>query len=162
MSMFVLAEESDDPSKGEVEDALAGNLCRCTGYGPIIEAAQTAAGQSAKASWRDNMIDRLREIQPREMVSLEHQSGLYFSPSNVDEMATTYAKHPDATILAGGTDVGLWVTKMNRKLGRGGAHRSRPTKPAGRGARPMACVQLYSYRWVRVRIGERQEDSADV
>jgi xanthine dehydrogenase small subunit len=116
MSMFVLAEESNDPSKGEVEDALAGNLCRCTGYGPIIEATQTAAGQSAKASWRDNMIDRLREIQPREMVSLEHQSGLYFSPSNVDEMATTYAKHPDATILAGGTDVGLWVTKMNRKL----------------------------------------------
>jgi xanthine dehydrogenase small subunit len=116
MSMFVLAEESNDPSKGEVEDALAGNLCRCTGYGPIVEAAQTAAGQSAKASWRDNMIDRLREIQPREMVSLEHQSGLYFSPSNVDEMAATYAKHPDATILAGGTDVGLWVTKMNRKL----------------------------------------------
>jgi xanthine dehydrogenase small subunit len=116
MSMFVLAEESNDPSKGEVEDALAGNLCRCTGYGPIIEAAQMAAGQSAKASWRENMIDRMQEIQPREMVNLEHQSGLYFSPSNVDEMATTYAKHPNATILAGGTDVGLWVTKMNRKL----------------------------------------------
>lgn len=116
MSMFVLADENKDPSTSEVEDALAGNLCRCTGYGPIVEATKAAAGQVDHAHWRDEIAERLKNIQPREMVSLAHDAGLYLAPVTSAELAQALADHPDATILAGGTDVGLWVTKMNRKL----------------------------------------------
>lgn len=84
------------------DDALAGNLCRCTGYAPIVRAAEAAAGAPVPAWMKD-------ETPETETVS--------FAPETTDALAEWYAAHPDATLIAGATDVGLWVTKGLRDLG---------------------------------------------
>lgn len=114
MSLFALYESNPTPSRVEVDDALAGNLCRCTGYRPIVSAAQemqALAGESPPV--RD---DLLATLQREEMLAIEHNGRRFFAPKTVEEFASVYSKYPDATILAGGTDVGLWVTKQYREL----------------------------------------------
>lgn len=88
------------------DDVLAGNLCRCTGYAPIIRAAR-AAESAPVPDW---MRDALPSAEP---VS----DGEAFLPETVDALAEWYAAHPDGTLVAGATDVGLWVTKDLRDLG---------------------------------------------
>ena len=83
------------------DDVLAGNLCRCTGYAPIIRAAQ-AAEAAPQADW-------LNDAAPE--VPAQH-----YAPESLDDLATWYAANPDATLIAGATDVGLWVTKQLRDL----------------------------------------------
>ncbi len=83
------------------DDYLAGNLCRCTGYAPIVRAAEAVAGTEAPG-W---MAEALPEAGPAP-----------FAPSSSDELAAWYAAHPDAVLIAGATDVGLWVTKQLRDL----------------------------------------------
>ena len=83
------------------DDYLAGNLCRCTGYAPIIRAAEAVEGTQAPG-W---MAEALPEAGPAP-----------FAPTSSDALANWYAAHPDATLVAGATDVGLWVTKQLRDL----------------------------------------------
>ncbi|MBO6868702.1 MAG: xanthine dehydrogenase small subunit [Thalassococcus sp.] len=83
----------------DFDDVLAGNLCRCTGYAPIIRAAE-AAKDAPVPDW-------LNDDLPKATAN---------SPETLDELARTYAANPDATLIAGATDVGLWVTKQMRDL----------------------------------------------
>ncbi|MBT8090673.1 MAG: xanthine dehydrogenase small subunit [Gammaproteobacteria bacterium] len=129
MSLFALYKTNASPSRQEVDDALAGNLCRCTGYRPIIAAAQAMyepCGDEQRSDWlkqpfgasqkpRDR-IAKLRSLARTEALDVEHAGRHFFAPLDVDSFAATYSRNPDATILAGGTDVGLWVTKQHRKL----------------------------------------------
>ena len=85
------------------DDQLAGNLCRCTGYAPIVRAAEAAAGAPVP--------DWMRESVP------EAEGPAPFAPGSADELADWYLAHPDATLIAGATDVGLWVNKDLRDLG---------------------------------------------
>ncbi|MEM7723784.1 MAG: xanthine dehydrogenase small subunit [Pseudomonadota bacterium] len=97
----------------DFDDQLAGNLCRCTGYAPIIRAAEAAAG----AEVPDWMMDDAAALGP---FALDVQSGdaqSPFIPKSSDNLAEWYAAHPEATLVAGATDVGLWVTKQFRDLG---------------------------------------------
>ncbi|SDX63673.1 xanthine dehydrogenase small subunit [Ruegeria halocynthiae] len=81
---------------------LAGNLCRCTGYAPIVRAAQAAEDKPVPVWVRDTPVAS-RVSSP-------------MLPESSDELASVYAKHPNATLVAGATDVGLWVTKQLRNL----------------------------------------------
>ncbi len=98
-----------------VGEVLAGNLCRCTGYGPIIEVAKGVSAEPAPA------VD-LSTVRDETMLSLSFEDEVHgvtrtwLSPRTTDELAQAYLAHPDATIVAGATDVGLWVTKQRRPL----------------------------------------------
>ena len=81
----------------DFDDVLAGNLCRCTGYAPILRAAEAAAA-AAVPDWMDD------------------SSFVAAAPQTADALAAWYAAHPEATLIAGATDVGLWVTKGLRDL----------------------------------------------
>ncbi|MDF1718311.1 MAG: xanthine dehydrogenase small subunit [Antarcticimicrobium sp.] len=86
--------------------ALAGNLCRCTGYAPILRAAEAAADQPVP-EWMVGDAAWLME---------NGTPALPAAPQSADTLAALYAERPEATLVAGATDVGLWVTKALRDL----------------------------------------------
>ena len=114
MSLYALYETVANPGRQEIDDALAGNLCRCTGYRPIIAAAQEMYALPRVAS--ENHAAALRALRRSSSLAIEHNGRRFCAPQTVDEFAALLAADPEATILAGGTDVGLWVTKQHREL----------------------------------------------
>jgi xanthine dehydrogenase small subunit len=97
--------------------ALAGNLCRCTGYAPILRAARAAEDAPVPGWMRDDPGFFLAEILLGGPEGRGADSPpLSWQPRNSDELAQLYAAHPQATLIAGATDVGLWVTKQLRDL----------------------------------------------
>jgi xanthine dehydrogenase small subunit len=86
-----------------VKDVIAGNLCRCTGYGPILDAGEANPPEPTDDS---EIAALLRTIAPA-----------YGHPASADELADLLVAHPETRIVAGATDVGLWVTKGLRDLG---------------------------------------------
>jgi xanthine dehydrogenase small subunit len=129
MSLFALYKSKQNPSRQEIDDALAGNLCRCTGYRPIVAAAQSMYEQAdgeSRSDWlqqpfgaRSKAEDRvatLNGLARTTGLEIEHTGRRFYAPLDVDSFADIYTRNPDATILAGGTDIGLWVTKQHREL----------------------------------------------
>ncbi len=113
-------------SRQQVNDALSGNLCRCTGYKPIVDAALKACAQPAAELKINDSADLplLREIAPKKQPSVNLEGELitepvvrtkkgseFVSPTTVDALAAYLAQHPSATILAGSTEIGLKVNK---------------------------------------------------
>jgi xanthine dehydrogenase small subunit len=86
-----------------VGDVIAGNLCRCTGYGPILAAGDAVPPEPEED---EATVEALRALQPG-----------YGHPRSADELAGLLVAHPETRIVAGATDVGLWVTKQHRDLG---------------------------------------------
>jgi len=115
MSLYAHQREGAATDAAALKDALAGNLCRCTGYGPILAAGQ-AMGPDPDARLAEALALELKAIQPTEMLEVEHKGRRFLAPRTVEDLARAVAVYPDATILAGGTDVGLWVTKQHRRL----------------------------------------------
>ncbi|NGM47483.1 xanthine dehydrogenase small subunit [Rhodobacter sp. SGA-6-6] len=116
MSMYVLWAGGGRPSRAQIAEELAGNLCRCTGYGPIVEAMEAAMGQPAVLAAEERIARLLAMIRPEEELLLSGPRGSFHAPLTLASLARACAEAPEATVLAGGTDVGLWVTKQNRKL----------------------------------------------
>ena len=115
MSLYAHQREGAATDTQTLKDALAGNLCRCTGYGPILAAGQ-AMGADPDARLTDALAVELAAIQPTESLDVEHKGLRFLAPRTAAELAAAIEAYPDATILAGGTDVGLWVTKQHREL----------------------------------------------
>jgi len=106
-------------SRAEVNAWLAGNLCRCTGYRPIVDAGVALSGDPRGDRFRiaaQDMAGVLAVLNDGEDVFVGNEESFFAAPASLDELAELYERHPDATIVAGATDVGLWVTKQLRDL----------------------------------------------
>jgi xanthine dehydrogenase small subunit len=98
------------------DDVLAGNLCRCTGYAPIVRAAEAAADAPVPDWMKTDAIFLSAEISSGGSGGADSPPGA-FRPKTTDDVADWYLAHPTGTLIAGATDVGLWVTKQMRDLG---------------------------------------------
>ena len=122
MALYGLWMTNPDPDPVQIETALQGNLCRCTGYEPIVQAALAAAkagGQPMDALTveREAVTATLAAIPAGAAVTREDQQVIV--PADTDALADALIRHPGATIVAGATDVGLWVTKFLRPISPG-------------------------------------------
>ena len=111
------------PTRQQLADEIAGNLCRCTGYRPILDAGQRMFDAPVKRLPVEAAAAALREL-PRSAFSTSAPSAgtpgpseRFFAPRTLKAFARLRAAHPDARLLAGATDIGLWVNKQLRELG---------------------------------------------
>jgi len=122
MSLYGLWMRDPDPSRSAIEKALQGNLCRCTGYAPIIRAGETMGtyGQpQGDPLWAERIAvkDTLKAMQDGRRVEIGEGRNRIIVPASLDDFAAVYEANPEARIVAGSTDVGLWVTKFMREIG---------------------------------------------
>ena len=107
------------PSRQQIADELSGNLCRCTGYRPIVDAGERMLDLPAAqldAAPVIAALTALRDAAP--LNSIGANGAEFFAPRTLDDFAAALVARPDARILAGSTDIGLWVNKMFRDLPR--------------------------------------------
>ena len=118
MSLYGLWMRDPQPSQSAIEKALQGNLCRCTGYAPIIRAGKAIStyGQpQGDPRWAERMAlkEKIKAITDGRRVEIGTE---IIVPATLDDFAKIYEANPQATIIAGSTDVGLWVTKFMRPI----------------------------------------------
>ncbi|WJH40503.1 xanthine dehydrogenase small subunit [Aliirhizobium terrae] len=127
MSLYGLWLSNENPSRAEIESALQGNLCRCTGYEPIVKAAEKVATSRPSSLFdpleRDRMeitgkLLSMKTFTDTIVVEKLDEAGVTRSivPASIHAFAEILSQEPTATIVAGATDVGLWVTKQLRRL----------------------------------------------
>ncbi|QGZ53920.1 xanthine dehydrogenase small subunit [Paraburkholderia acidiphila] len=107
------------PSRDEIANALTGNLCRCTGYRPILDAAEQMfqAGAPKQPVDMKALAQTLATLERKDTFHYESRGQHYDAPRTVEALAAIKAERPNTRILAGSTDIGLWVTKQMRELG---------------------------------------------
>jgi xanthine dehydrogenase small subunit len=110
-------DKSAPPQRKEIDDALSGNLCRCTGYRPIVDAAQRMCELPKVELDRRALAEALRGLQRTDTLIYTNGSQSFHAPLTLEQLVQLRAAKPNATILSGSTDVGLWVTKQMRDLG---------------------------------------------
>ena len=122
MSLYALWMEIPEPTIRQIEIALQGNLCRCTGYAPIIKAAAAINHYGSPAA---DHLNTERVVVTEQLASLWDglriisgpEDNLSILPSDLDDLAECLLEYPNGTIIAGATDVGLWVNKFFRNIG---------------------------------------------
>ncbi|PNH90145.1 xanthine dehydrogenase small subunit [Vibrio diazotrophicus] len=110
MSLYALSKQTEKPQ--HPADFLAGNLCRCTGYGPLIEAANTIATTEIEdplSAEIESVKAWMKSVQPLE-------SAQYIKPTTRQALAKARAEHPNAKLIAGGTDLSLEVTQQLKSI----------------------------------------------
>jgi xanthine dehydrogenase small subunit len=126
MSLVNLVQLNPSPNRQDVSDALSGNLCRCTGYAPILDAAAKACSNKSALKLDDAAdVPLLKDIQRASTPTLSLEGDIivqpvvrtrkgneFVSPATIAEVADYLVKHPASTLLAGSTEVGLQVNKQ--------------------------------------------------
>lgn len=119
MSLFAMHHSGEAVTRQSINDFIAGNLCRCTGYRPIVDAAKNSVGKKPKDElmqrW-DKTEAQLLKMQGGKDLFVGSEDRFFAAPSSVKNLSALSAKYPDATIVSGATDVGLWVTKHLKSL----------------------------------------------
>ena len=121
MSLYALWMESPNPNDQQIETALQGNLCRCTGYEPILRAARAISSYGGTERdpllvERETMIARLKALRDGARVEIGEGKKRLVVPASLDDFAAVLEASPSAVVVAGSTDVGLWVTKHMRDI----------------------------------------------
>jgi xanthine dehydrogenase small subunit len=120
MSMFALYKNHQNPSREIIDEALTGNLCRCTGYNSIRKAAEEACSHHEKDSfskYESKIIELLKNIKDKNSdieIITEHQN--YFKPSTIENALLLRKNHPKAIIINGASETALRQTKHNEKF----------------------------------------------
>jgi xanthine dehydrogenase small subunit len=133
MTLFGLFKNAFRPSTAAIEDAISGNLCRCTGYRPIVAAAHAMYDAAPPSDWRacgvaedgsraapideERLAASIASTAETGTLDYEAHGRRWWSPRTVDALASLLTEHPEARIVAGATDVGLWITKHHRDVG---------------------------------------------
>ena len=120
MSLFSMYKNNFSFNDKIIKNTISGNLCRCTGYKPIINAAKSLNGKSKTDHFSKNSqitINQLKKIsKEKTKITINNNNKKYFAPTNIKDLRVLLKQYPESKILSGGTDLSLEITKLRKKI----------------------------------------------